>query len=158
MRGAGAVNLAHYLGLLQRAEANLATALREVAAAHPGDADIPPTCTKLAADCDEHVSKLSAFVSTYGADTPDQPDRLHATLFQGPRSGGLALLRDLHDLSLMTCECDLAWTVISQAAEALRDGDLLAVVRDCHPQTGTTAAWLQTRIRQAAPQALVVAR
>ena len=152
------MQLAHYLGLLHRAELNLAAALREVADAHADEADIPPTCAKLAADCDEHAARLEPFASSYGEDQPDEPDRLHSELFQGPRSGGLALLRDLQDLYLMACECDLAWTVIAQAAQGARDQDLLAVAEDCEPQTATVLAWLQTRIKQAAPQALVVAR
>jgi hypothetical protein len=152
------MQLAHYLGLLHRAEVNLAAALREVGDAHADEADIPPTCTKLAGDCDEHAERLQPFAASYGEDEPDEPDRLHSQLFQGPRSGGVALLRDLQDLYLMACECDLAWTVVGQAAQGARDPDLLAVVTDCESQTATILAWLRTRIKQAAPQALVVAR
>ena len=43
-----------------------------------------------------------------------------------------------------------------QAAQALRDDELLAVVRECHLETELQVKWLTTRIKDAAPQALVV--
>jgi hypothetical protein len=82
---------------------------------------------------------------------------LHATLFSGTRSGPLGLLRDLHDLYLMATQSQLCWTVIAQAAQGARDNQLLDVVRACQPQTTLQVKWLLTRIKQAAPQALVVA-
>jgi hypothetical protein len=73
------------------------------------------------------------------------------------RSGGLGLLRDLHDLYLMACECDMAWTLVGQAAQGLRDRDLFEVVQACEGETAIQLKWLRTRMKQAAPQALVVA-
>jgi hypothetical protein len=46
------VHLAHYLGLLHRAELELATAFREVAAEHTGEPYVFAICSKLAAGCD----------------------------------------------------------------------------------------------------------
>ena len=43
------------------------------------------------------------------------------------------------------------------AAQGARDRDLLEVVRRCETDTSTQLAWLKTRSKQAAPQALVVA-
>jgi hypothetical protein len=57
----------------------------------------------------------------------------------------------------MASECDITWTMIGQAAQALRDTDLVEVVQDCQQQTATQLKWLRTRMKQAAPQALVVA-
>jgi hypothetical protein len=104
-----------------------------------------------------HASALAPFAQRYGDDAPDEPDRLHSELFAGTRSGGLGLLRDLHDLYLMACEADMAWTMIGQAAQGARDGDLLEVVYSCETETATQMRWLSTRMKQAAPQALVVA-
>ncbi|MDP9293702.1 MAG: hypothetical protein M3O90_04620, partial [Actinomycetota bacterium] len=77
---------------------------------------------------------------------------------RGARSGGLGLLRDLHDLYLMATECDLAWTLVGQAAQGARDRELLDVVARCEGETAIQLKWLRTRMKQAAPQALVVAR
>jgi hypothetical protein len=152
------VHLAHYLGLLHRAQLNLADAFREVAAAHADEPDVSHLCGKLAAECDRHASELAPFAERYGEDAPDEPDRLHSELFRGPRSGGLGLLRDLHDLYLMATECDMAWTLVGQAAQGARDRELLDVVDRCEGETAIQLKWLRTRLKEAARQALVVAR
>jgi hypothetical protein len=151
------VQLAHYLGLLHRAEANLAEAFREVGDGHAEEADVFHICDTLAKECDRHAEQLEPFARRYGEDAPDEPDRLHSELFTGTRSGGLGLLRDLHDLYLMATECDIAWTLVGQAAQGARDTDLLEVVQSCEGEIATQLKWLETRMKQAAPQALVVA-
>ncbi|MFI7416194.1 hypothetical protein [Nonomuraea sp. NPDC049684] len=151
------VLLAHYLGLLHRSEEELATAYREVAAAHGDEPDVVHICRRLAEQCDEHVRRLRPFVARYSEDAPDEPERLHSTLFSGARGGGLGLLRDLHDLYLMAAECDVCWTLIGQAAQGARDEPLLAAVRDCEDETATQMTWARGRMKQAAPQTLVVA-
>lgn len=149
--------LAHYLGLLHRSETNLADAFRQVAAAHGDEPDVRTLCTRLAAQCESHADRLRPFVDRYGQDAPDEPDRLHSELFHDTRTGGLGLLRDLHDLYLMACECDISWTLVGQAAAGARDSDLLAVVDQCDSETAGQLAWVKTRMKQAAPQVLVVA-
>ncbi len=58
----------------------------------------------------------------------------------------------------MATQCDIAWTLVGQAAQGARDTDLLEVVQDCEGETATQLKWLKTRMKEAAPQALVVAR
>jgi hypothetical protein len=50
----------------------------------------------------------------------------------------------------------MAWTLIGQAAQGARDEDLLAVVQESEGDTAIQMKWLRTRMKQAAPQALVV--
>ena len=149
--------LSHYLGLLHRAETELAAAFREVADTHGEEPDVFHLCNKLAGDCDGHAEQLQPFADRYGEDAPREPERLHSELFQGTRSGGIGLLRDLHDLYLMATECDIAWTLVGQGAQGARDTDLLDVVHACEGETAVQLKWLKTRMKQAAPQALVVA-
>jgi hypothetical protein len=151
------MNLAHYLGLLHRAECELADAFEEVGTGHRDEQDVFHTCAKLAKECREHAQQLAPFAERYGEEAEDEPERLHSELFAGPRSGGLGLLRDLHDLYLMTCECDITWTLVGQAAQGARDRQLLETVQACEGETAIQLAWLKTRMKQAAPQALVVA-
>jgi hypothetical protein len=152
------MRLAHYLGLLHRAEQELGKALREVGDAHVDEPDVNAICLKLAKDCDAHATGLEPFARRYGEEADEQPERLHSELFRGTRRGGLGLLRDLHDLYLMACECDMAWTLVGQAAQGARDRELLAVVARCEGETATQLKWLRTRMKESAPQALVVAR
>lgn len=151
------MHVAHYLGLLHRAQVNLAQAFREVAAGHAEEADVHHLATKLARQCETHAERLAPFVERYGEDAPEEPDRLHSEIFRGTREGGLGLLRDLQDLYLMGAECDIAWTLLGQAAQGLRDTALLDVVTSCEGETAMQMKWLRTRMKQAAPQALVVA-
>ncbi|TQJ20156.1 hypothetical protein FBZ33_0344 [Micromonospora sp. A202] len=151
------MHLAHYLGLLHRAQVNLADAFRQVGDAHAEEPDIRHLCQQQAKRCDEYAEQLQPFAARYAEDAPDEPDRLHSQLFSGTRTGGIGLLRDLQDLYLMAAECDITWTVVGQAAYGVRDQDLLAVVRRCEGQTAIQLKWLRTRMKAAAPQALVVA-
>jgi hypothetical protein len=151
------MQLAHYLGLLHKAQVNLADAFREVADAHADEVDVFHLCRTLADQCDADARRLAPFADRYGEDPPAEPDRLHSELFRGSRQGGLGLLRDLHDLYLMAAECDMAWTLVGQAAKGLRDEALLTVVKDCEQHTAVQLKWLRTRMKQAAPQALIVA-
>jgi hypothetical protein len=151
------MHLAHYLGLLHRAQMTLGDAFGQVADAHREEPDVFHTCERLAGQCAEHARQLEPFARRYAEDAPDEPDRLHSELFRGTRVGGIGLLRDLHDLYLMAVECDICWTVVGQAAQGARDEELLAVVRRCEGETAVQLTWLRTRMKQAAPQALVVA-
>jgi hypothetical protein len=49
------------------------------------------------------------------------------------------------------------WTVIAQGAQGLRDRDLLEVAQHANDQTSRQLTWLNTRMKSAAPQALIVA-
>jgi hypothetical protein len=151
------MHLAHYLGLLHRAQNNLADAYREVADAHRDEPDIFHLCRRLAGRCDDHARQLHPFAQRYSEEAPQEPERLHSELFRGTRTGGLGLLRDLQDLYLMTAECDICWTIVGQAARGARDTDLVEVVARCEGETATQLKWLRSRMKQAAPQALVVA-
>ena len=151
------MNLGHYLGLLHAAEADLAAAFRDVGDAHRDEPDVLHDCGRLALWCERHVERLAPFADRYGEEAEDEPDRLRSEIFRGTRTGGLGLLRDLHDLYLMATECDISWTLVGQAAKGARDDALTDVVDACEGETATQLAWLRTRMKQAAPQALVVA-
>jgi hypothetical protein len=151
------MHVAHYLGLLHRAQTHLAAAFREVGDGHADEADVAHLCSTLARQCDRHAERLAPFAARYGEDAPEEPERLHSDIFRGTRGGGLGLLRDLQDLYLMAAECDITWTLVGQAAQGLRDDELQEVVEACEGETAIQMKWLRTRMKQAAPQALVVA-
>jgi len=150
------LNIAVYIGLLERAQHNLADAFDEVGDAHRDEVDVAIHCERLAGQCREHAERLGPFADHYGEEPDDEPDRLHSQLFSGTREGALALLRDLQDLYLMACECDICWTLVGQAAQGVRDTDLLDAVTRCEGETAVQISWLRTRMKSAAPQALVV--
>jgi hypothetical protein len=151
------MQLAHYLGLLHRAQEQLAKAFREIGEGHADEQDVFHQCLRLARQCDAHAEALKPFADRYGEEADDEPERLHSTLFEGAREGPLGLLRDLHDLYLMASECDISWTLVGQAAQGVRDTELLDVVRECEGETSIQLKWLKSRMKEAAPQTLVVA-
>jgi hypothetical protein len=146
-----------YLGMLRRAEELLAASFRTVGEGHAAEPDVHGICRLLAAQCDAHEQALRPVLDRYGERPDDEPERLHVTAIESTRSGPLGLLRDLQDLSLLAQMVDTTYTLVKQAAAALRDEELLGVIRDCEGQTATQIAWIGTRMKQAAPQALVVA-
>jgi hypothetical protein len=150
------VELTHYIGLLHRSLGELARAYREVAEAHGDEPDVVQECRMLAGRCDDHAEALQPIADRYGEDADDEPERLHSDLFSGTRSGGLGLLRDLHDLYLMATECTVACTVLGQGAQGARDRELLSLTERTGDDLDIHQAWLMTRMKQAAPQALVV--
>jgi hypothetical protein len=151
------MHIANYLGYLHRAEFNLAEGFRKVASGHAEEADVYHTCNTPAKQCEAHAQKLQPFVERYGEEAPAEPENLYHELFGEPRSCGLGLLRDMQDLYLMANACDISWTMVVQAAQGARDRELLETVNACERQTATPVKWLKTRMKQAAPQALLVA-
>ena len=151
------MQLAYYLGFTHRSQLMLAAAFRAVADAHAEEVDVLRLAQRLAGQCERHAELLAPFAERYGAEMPAEPDHLHSEIFGGPREGPLGLLRDLHDLYVMAAEVDMSWTLIAQAAQGARDAELLAAVEQCEEETATQMSWLRTRMKQAAPQVLVVA-
>lgn len=151
------MHVGNYLGLVHHSERQLADALLAIARHHGDEPDITQTCELLASWSKQHIELLQPLIERYLEEKNDEPERLSQTLFAEPRTGSLALLRDLHDLWLLANEVQLCWTVLDQAAKALRDRQLESTCSQCSQNTKRQISWLMTRIKQAAPQALVVA-
>ena len=147
-----------YLSLLAESEKTLARSFRQVAEAHGDEPDVRALCQTLAAQCDAHETRLRPVIGRFGGGTvDDEPERLHAQTLGEPRTGPLGLLRDLQDLYLLANLADITWTMITQAAQALADHELLDVVTACEKESAVQVQWLKTRMKQAAPQALIAA-
>jgi hypothetical protein len=151
------VQLAHQLRSLHSAEQRLAAAFRTVGDGHAAEVDVHHIAGVLAEQCEQHAERLEPFAARYADGERSELDEPQRELFGGVRSGPLGLLRDLDDLYLMACECELGWALAGQAARGARDRELTALAGRCQGEAGTQVAWLRTRMKQAAPQALVVA-
>ncbi|GHE92591.1 hypothetical protein [Streptomyces fumanus] len=149
------MHLATYVGLQHTAARTLADAFRQVADGHADEPDVHNLGHTLARMSDTHVELLAPVADRYGEEREDEPERLHADGLPGTRSGGVGLLRDLQDLYTLASFVDITWTVLGQAAQGTRDRELLKVVHTCKTDTQRQLRWLNTRIKQAAPQALI---
>jgi len=150
-------HLATYVGLADHSEQTLADSFRAVAEGHARQADIFHTCHLLAGWSDQHRKDLAPAVERYGEQDVEEPERLRADALTSTREGEIGLLRDLQDLHLLATLVHSTWTVIAQGAQGLRDPELLGVAHTSQAETTRQLTWLTTRMKQAAPQALIVA-
>ncbi|MEU4690859.1 hypothetical protein [Actinoplanes sp. NPDC023714] len=149
-----------YLGLVHHAEQTMAASLRTVGEGHAQHPDVLFTCQALAKMSDEHVERLTPIVERYGeqrhgADVRE-PERLHADGLAEVRSGPVGLLRDLQDLHVLGTLTQTTWTVVHQAAQGLRDDELIELCEHASGQNSRQLSWLNTRMKAAAPQPLIV--
>ena len=154
-------HLTTYLGLADHSEKTLADSFRAVAHGHAQVADVSHTSQLLAGWSDRHREFLAPMILRYGEanrdEGVDEPERLHAAGLAEARKGEIGLLRDLQDLHALGSLVQTTWTVIAQGAQGLRDVLLLEVAQDANAETSRQLSWLNTRMKTAAPQALLVA-
>ncbi|MCP3423882.1 hypothetical protein [Nocardioides pinisoli] len=151
-------HLTTYIGLADHSEKTMADSFRAVAEGHAHVADVFHTCQMFAEWSEDNREALAPIIQRYGeADDVDEPERLHAAGLAETREGEVGLLRDLQDLHVLATLVQTTWTVIAQGAQGLRDRDLLEVAQHAGDQTSRQLTWLNTRMKQAAPQALIVA-
>jgi hypothetical protein len=149
-------HLATYVGLVHRGEQTLAESFRQVGEGHAAEADVTHMCETLATMCDRHVERLGPVARRYGEVEVEEPARLHAEGLSTTRQGGVGLLRDLQDLHLLASLVSTSWTVVEQAAQGARDIELFEIAQQCGRDTSRQLGWLTTRLKAAAPQALLV--
>jgi hypothetical protein len=154
-------HLATYIGLADHSEKTLADSFRAIADGHAHVPDVFHTCHTLAGFSDTHRRRLGPVVERYGEDSGSddvqEPERLHAAGLAEARTGEIGLLRDLQDLHVLATLVQTTWTVIAQGAQGLRDRELLEIATSSNTETSRQLTWLNTRMKVAAPQALIVA-
>lgn len=149
------MHIGTYITIIHRSEQELASAFEKVAEAHGAEVDIFQMCHLLASWSRDKASAIEPFIIIYNGDNSDEPERLTTWLMKATRSGGLALLRDLHDLYLIATEVSICCTIVKQGALALRDKALTDACTEIEGQTQRQLAWLQTRMKSATPQTLI---
>lgn len=155
-----ATHLATYLALAHRGEQTLAESFDTVGNGHAEHPDVLFICQALAAMCRAHVDQLEPVVARYGEETGpevEEPERLHADGVAQTRGGPVGLLRDLQDLHMLADLVQTTWTAIGQAAQGLRDEELLQLSLAARADVERQVSWHLTRMKAAAPQALIVA-
>lgn len=146
-----------YVGLADHAEKVLAQSLHTIADGHAHVADVFHTAHLLGRWSEENRERLAPMVERYGEQDVEEPERLHHDGLAEARSGEIGLVRDLQDLHVLADLVETTWTVVAQGAQGLRDQQLLDVAHACSARTSRQLSWLNTRLKQATPQALIVA-
>jgi hypothetical protein len=153
------MHIESYLEMVYDSEKELSEAFMKVAKHHQSEPDIYFTCQLLSSWSKEQSEKIMAQEKRYAkfVRKSKEPERLRQTLFKEPRKGSLAMIRDLQDLWLLTKEVEIGCSILLQAAAALRDMELKETCENLDQMNKRQSEWLETRIKQAAPEILVVA-
>ncbi len=67
---------------------------------------------------------------------------------------GLLLLDDLRQLFLLSSDNSVLWTMLAQAAETMKDSELLEIVSACHSRTMRQVLWCNGMIKELSSQVL----
>ena len=148
--------LPDYLGLLQRSERRLRKALDQVRATHPNEPDIVAMCTLFREWWQAADQQLKPFIEKYSGGLAGDPEKFDEGAVVQREQGGFDLLCDLHELCLLVNDSLISLTVIKQAAQVLQDQELEQAIQQIRRQHQRQQSWLMTRLRDTAPQTLVV--
>ena len=151
------MHLASYIHLLEQGSLTLADSYTVLAEGHSEEAEIVAQATRFRAQCRNHAQRLGPARQRYGDHPAPPPDRLHQPGLEEARSGGLGLLRDLHEVYDYASHLQIAWTIVGQAAQGNTDEELVSVAGDCRAEIAVQVAWLTTQVKTASAQVLLVA-
>ena len=148
---------------LHRSERKLAHELNVMAARHHSDQDIYHLAHDLAGWSQSHLSDLAEHGRHYGLRLSAQPrtgaltgflqSRMSGMLRKRPEPG-LMLLADLRRIHRMAAGASVDWELLGQAAQAVKDPELLELVSRCHPETLRQMRWANGMLKELSPQVL----
>ena len=159
-------NLGPTLKELHQSLGELADEYRKVGKRHAAEVDVFHMANTLAAQCELQAQSLGVHAERYGTELPtaDQDGlwegilaplrRTQADSLGQSSLPGLLLLHDLRQLHLVIEEAAMLWLVVGQAAQAVRDPELLEVVTRSREEITKQLMWVTTRIKETAPQVL----
>jgi hypothetical protein len=127
---------------------DLRDGLQHLAARHAAEADVYHVGLGLAARCNEAAR-------SFGDGKPGAPEpRPGHTPGEDEPPAGLALLEDLRKLAVEAHGAQIDVLIVQQGAMAARDREMVMAAKAAAAEIGRVDKWLQTRIKEAAPQAL----
>jgi hypothetical protein len=146
---------------LHRSETSLGRHLLAVAYRHKVDQEIFHVARDIARWPRIHVRRLSEVGRDQGVRLePDPCWRLPAlselaqwtnTALRRRSEPGL-LLADLRRLHCKAAGVSLDWELLAQAAQAMKQPDLLQLAQSCHPQTLRVMRWVNAQLKVTSPQ------
>ena len=150
---------------MHRSENDLAHHLLTISERHKVDHEIYHLARDLARWSQQHVRDIADIAKNYGEDLDPEPRgemglmetiREKGSEMVGRRpETGMLLLRDLRELYLKACGVSADWELLAQAAQGMKDKNLLALAQKCHPQTIRQMKWANGKLKESATQVLV---
>jgi hypothetical protein len=150
---------------LHRDEQKLAHELLRVAERHRVDHEIYHLGRDLARWSQRHVREIADIGGRFGVDLDPQPtDEFALAKLVREKAGELVgrhpdasmlMLRDLRAIYVDASGVSVDWVMIAQAAQGLKDTELLALARRCHPDTLRQVRWANAKLKESCTQILV---
>jgi hypothetical protein len=150
-------HIANYLGLAENAEKTLTEAFLKISKQHTFEPDVVEMCEKFGHWSQQHLTAIEKLLAEFKKEKDDEPEEIFDSVFPKPRIGAFGLLRDLHALSIVVHEAQMCWIVLLQASRALRNAEMEEICLEFGQHFKKETMWLLTKIKNAAPQVLVVA-
>lgn len=153
------------LSALHRSETALYHELVQLSERYITEHEVHYVSKDLAQWSRDHVAKIAVIATKYeqqlASEIADPKASKHAmpeehgASFGVDNPSGLALLWDLRSLYMASGGVSVRWVMLSQAAQALNETDLLATVEACQPGTTRQMTWAKAQIKQLTAQILV---
>jgi len=150
---------------MHRSENDLAHHLLTISERHKVDHEVYHLARDLARWSQQHVRDIADMGKSYGLNLEPEPRgemglmetiREKGSEMVGRRpETGMLLLRDLRELYLKACGVSADWELLAQAAQGMKDKDLLGLAEKCHPQTIRQMKWANGKLKESATQVLV---
>ena len=122
--------------------------LQSLAEHHIAESDVYHVGSSLAVKCNE----VARSFGDGEAPAPKTPPA-HPSGGESP-TAGMDLLQDLRRLAMDAHGTQIDVLIVQQGAMAARDRELMMAAKAATAEIGRVDKWLQTRIKEAAPQAL----
>jgi hypothetical protein len=150
---------------LHRSENELAAQLLAVSDRHKADHEVFHVARDLAVWSQDHVREIARIGHKYDLELDPEPAgdptmlqriRQEVSDRRGRRSApALMLLRDLRSIYMDASGVFVDWELVGQAAQGVRDRELLDVTQRCRPQTRRQSTWANAQLKEKATQILV---
>lgn len=150
---------------LHRSENELAELLLRASDRHEVDHEIHYVARDLARWSQEHVRLLAQAAERYDTHLDPEPrgesglmervrDRLSEAVGREPQAS-LLLLVDLREIYTSAAGVSVDWELVAQAAQGVKDAELVALSKRCHPDNLRQMRWANGKLKESATQILV---
>lgn len=153
------------LAAVHESEATLYQDLLALSQRYANEHEIHHVAKDVAQWSRNHIKDIAAIATDYGqvldSDVPDVRTFKHAAKQSHnatpgiDKPAGLGLLWELRDIHMSASGISMQWTMLSQAAQALRKSGLSEMVKKCQAETDRQVTWAKAQIKQLSAQTLV---
>ncbi|GAB3526671.1 hypothetical protein [Arthrobacter monumenti] len=150
---------------MHRSENDLAHELLQVSERHKVDHEIYHIGRDLARWSQRHVEEIAEIGHRYGQNLNPKPkdefglvERMRETgsdLIGRRGDASLLVIRDLRKIYMKASGVSADWEILAQAAQGMKQKDLLDVTKECHPDTLRQMRWANAMLKVVSTQIIV---